>query len=254
MENKSDDSQSTEDRPQQPQPVAYDTSGNPLYAAPPQANVDSQQGPQIVHLSRAIAPEEQELTPEVKERHEKSMRDYPHLNLSPGEYIVSAVRRHPIGLVVPVGLTMFLVALVASIVINYTLIVESMGLLTPPPLGAVAIVGLLLIILFGIGGYIAVWVYVNNKFFLTNESVIQELQTSLFIRKEQTVSLANIEDASFDQRGILQMMFNYGKIRLSTQGDETTYRFDYVSNPKEQIAILNNAVEAFKNGRPVEMK
>jgi hypothetical protein len=81
--------------------------------------------------------------------------------------------------------------------------------------------------------------------------VIQEIQTSLFTKHEQTVSLVNIEDASFVQRGILQTMLNYGSIRLSTEGDETTYRFSYVANPKEQIAVLNNAVEAFKNGRPV---
>jgi hypothetical protein len=112
-------------------------------------------------------------------------------------------------------------------------------------------IGTLFILLVGIGGYIAVWVYMNNKFFLTNESVIQEIQTSLFSRHEQTVSLINIEDASFQQHGILQTMLNYGSIRLSTEGDETTYRFEYVSNPKEQIATLNNAVEAFKNGRPV---
>jgi hypothetical protein len=81
--------------------------------------------------------------------------------------------------------------------------------------------------------------------------VIQEIQVSLFSRHEQTVSLVNIEDASFRQQGIIQTMFNYGSIRLSTEGDETTYRFDYVADPKQQIATLNNAVEAFKNGRPV---
>jgi hypothetical protein len=61
----------------------------------------------------------------------------------------------------------------------------------------------------------------------------------------------NIEDASYVQQGVIQAMFNYGAIRLSTEGDETTYRFSYVTNPKQQIATLNNAVEAFKNGRPV---
>jgi len=81
--------------------------------------------------------------------------------------------------------------------------------------------------------------------------VIQEIQTSLFTKHEQTVSLINIEDASFEQKGILQTLLNYGSIRLSTEGDETTYRFNYVSDPKQQIATLNNAVEAFKNGRPV---
>jgi hypothetical protein len=87
---------------------------------------------------------------------------------------------------------------------------------------------------------------------LTNESVIQEIQLSLFSQHEQTISLGNIEDASYFQEGILQQMINYGTIRLSTQGDENTYRFTYASNPKQHIATLNNAVEAFKNGRPVE--
>ena len=92
----------------------------------------------------------------------------------------------------------------------------------------------------------------RNQFFLTNESVIQEIQRGLFSRHEQTVSLGSIEDASFEQNGLLQTMLNYGSIRLSTEGEETTYRFYFVSNPKEQIARLNNAVESFKNGRPVE--
>lgn len=238
---------------QSPKPVAYDTNGNPLYAAPPQAyEGQPAAAPQVVHLSRAVDPIPQEVSPEVKRRHEESVKAHPALNLSAHEFIISAVRRHPIGLLIPVGLTIFLVALVASILINFPLIAESLGIFDSPAYGSVWLIGLLLIALFLIGGYIAVWVYVNNRFFLTNESVIQELQMSLFMRKEQTVSLANIEDASFDQHGILQTILNYGSIRLSTEGDETTYRFTYVSNPKKQIEILNNAVEAFKNGRPIE--
>jgi uncharacterized membrane protein YdbT with pleckstrin-like domain len=141
--------------------------------------------------------------------------------------------------------------LVASVMINYDIIVTSMNILDPMPYDTVLFIGSLLLLLFGIGGYIAYWVYINNKFFLTNESVIQEIQTSLFSKHEQTVSLSNIEDASFVQHGILQSILDYGSIRLSTEGDETTYRFSYVTNPKKQIATLNNAVEAFKNGRPV---
>lgn len=232
--------------PNEPQPVAYDSQGRPLYAAPP-----VQPAPQVVHLSRAIEPVEQEISPEVKKRHDQSVRDFPQLNLSDGEFVISAVRRHPIGLFFPVGVTTFLIALTASVLINYTLITDSLGLIEPPDPGAVFFIGTLLILLYLIGGYIAVWVYLNNKFFLTNESVIQEIQTSLFTHHEQTVSLSNIEDASYRQHSILEAIFNYGSIRLSTEGDETTYRFNYVTNPKQQIATLNNAVEAFKNGRPV---
>jgi len=235
-----------------PQPVAYDSEGRPLYAAPPTPRgAMPQTAPQFVHLSRAVEPVEQPISPEIKARHDQSLKDFPFLNLSEGEFVISAVRRHPIGLVLPVLFTIFFVALIASLMINYNIIMESLGIFTPPSPGSIFLTGSLLILLVLIGGYIAVWVYTNNKFFLTNESVIQEIQTSLFSRLEQTVSLVNIEDASFHQQGILQTMLNYGAIRLSTEGDETTYRFNYVTDPKQQIATLNNAVEAFKNGRPV---
>jgi uncharacterized membrane protein YdbT with pleckstrin-like domain len=233
--------------PHHPQPAAYDGQGRPLYHAPPQIQ---QPAPQVVHLSRAVEPIEQIISPEVQKRHAESMRAFPQLNLSEGEYVISAVRRHPIGLVAPVAFTIFFVALVASLMINYKLIASSLGLVNVS-VGAAMFIGFLLLLLALIGGYIAVWVYTNNRFFLTNESVIQEIQVSLFSRHEQTVSLQNIEDASYRQQGMLETMFDYGAIRLSTEGDETTYRFNYVSNPKQQIATLNNAVEAFKNGRPV---
>lgn len=95
-------------------------------------------------------------------------------------------------------------------------------------------------------------IYDANRFFLTNESVIQHIQSGLFSKKDQTISLNNIEDASYRQHGILQTVLNYGSIRLSTEGEETTYRFYFVANPEEQIRLLNNAVEAFKNFRPVD--
>jgi hypothetical protein len=109
----------------------------------------------------------------------------------------------------------------------------------------------LFFLLFIIGGWVATYVYNSNKFYLTNESVIQEIQTSLFSKHEQTASLGSIEDASYTQSGIIPMAFDYGIIRLSTPGDETTYTFTYVAHPKKHIATLNNAVEDFKNGRPV---
>lgn len=235
-----------------PQPVAYDSEGRPLYAAPPTPQQAQQPtGPQVVHLSRAVEPVKPELTPELKARHDKSKAAHPNLNLSDSEFIISAVQRHPIGLLAPVSITVLLVTLMLAVTMNLPSLLEGTGFATRD-LGPLYLGGILLTLLFLLGGYIAIWVYMNNRFFLTNESVIQEIQTSLFTHHEQTVSLSNIEDASYEQKGIIQALFNYGSIRLSTEGDETTYRFSYVSQPKKQIAILNNAVEAFKNGRPVD--
>ena len=61
----------------------------------------------------------------------------------------------------------------------------------------------------------------------------------------------DIEDVSFTQKGVIQNIFNYGSIRLSTEGEGTTYSFSYVNNPKETVANLSNAIESFKYGRVV---
>lgn len=225
-------------------PVAYDKDGRPLYAHPPK-NVEEPQ--QVVHVARPLDPAEPVITPETLRKHEESVAKHPTLNLSKGEYIISEVRRHWIGLVGFVSAGALLAFAVLFVLAMYPTLVPS----GEPSFDSLIMPAILLLILIGLGTYIVAWVYLNNKFFLTNESVIQEIQTSLFAHNEQTVSLSNIEDASYTQTGILQMLFNYGSIRLSTEGDETTYRFHYVSNPKQQIATLNNAVEAFKNGRPV---
>lgn len=243
--------------PPQPQPVAYDAYGRPLYAHPPTPPQQPQDAPagnhQIVQTMRPLDPPKPEVTPEVKARHDESQKHFPTLNLTEGEYVIRSMRRHPIGLFIPMALGIILLTIALTVLINFDAVSLSLGLTgVAADASSIVVPILLFCALIGLGMFVAWYVYTSNKFFLTNESVVQEIQTSLFTRHEQTVSLSNIEDASYEQRGIIQNLFNYGSIRLSTEGDETTYRFTYVSNPKEHIAVLNNAVEAFKLGRPVD--
>jgi uncharacterized membrane protein YdbT with pleckstrin-like domain len=211
------------------------------------------QTPQLVQMTRPHSPIAPEISEKARLRHEESKRHYPQLNLSEGEFVISAIRRHPIGLLSIWGVVGFFVLLVfigLPILATATGVAASLGLSA----GAIASLGLVLVlltVLFVLGGIVATIVYNGNRFYLTNESVTQHIQTGLFSRKEQTISLTNIEDASFRQHGIVQTLLNYGSLRLSTQGDETTYRFNYVAHPQRQVTLLNNAVEAFKNGRPV---
>lgn len=234
------------------EPVAYDAQGRPLYAHPPRV-LTQPAVQQIVHVARSFEPVKLEVSDEARKRHERSKRLYPMLNLSEGEYVIMAVRRHLIGLIVPISGGVFLITLALTVLFNYPALVEL--LMIAGRLSEVSVITtpiLLFCMIVGLGMFVIYYVYTNNKFFMTNESVVQEIQISLFSRNEQTVSLGSIEDASYVQHGIIQQIFNYGAIRLSTEGDETTYRFTYVANPKQHIATLNNAVEAFKNGRPVE--
>lgn len=263
------------DQPKQPDydnPVAYDAKGRPLYAHPPEGDAEqtieqptepvsdppyanqpiSHAPSRVVHMSRPIDPAKPEISPEARARHDRSQKTYPFLNLSEGEYIISAIRRHPIGLVIPLAIGGLLITITLSIMFNYASFAELFNIHGDAANPDVAVLpALFFTILVALGMFVVYYVYTNNKFFLTNESVIQQIQVSLFSRLEQTVSLVNIEDASYTQTNIIQYLFNYGSIRLSTEGDETTYRFTYVANPQHHIAVLNNAIEAFKNGRPV---
>lgn len=266
-----------------PQPVAYDTEGRPLYHHPPQAvpvpapsaqsqsivttRPDAHEGhnfdpkiraqyanePSIVHAARSYEPKVPDISEVLQRKHEESKQLYPFLNLSEGEFVILRIRRHPIGLLIPSSVTVLVLVLlsVALLLVPDFYASQAATLTTLPSIGTV-VGGILLLMLFaGTLGGIAIWVYLQNQFFLTNESVIQEIQHGLFSRHEQTVSLGSIEDASFKQNGVVSHIFGYGLMRLSTEGEETTYRFNYVEDPKAQVATVNNAVEAFKNGRPV---
>lgn len=217
----------------------------------PQLRAQYANEPGVIHATREIEPPRREISAALQAKHEESKRDYPFLNLSEGEYVILNIQRHPIGLFIPIGMGAFIITMLLSFLILYPSFITEFNQDTLPGFGIVALCIIPVGLLVGLFSYIAVWVYLRNQFFLTNESIIQEIQHSLFSRHEQTVSLGSIEDVSFRQNGVLQALFNYGSIRLSTEGEETTYQFYYVANPKEQIATLNNAVESFKNGRPV---
>lgn len=280
-----------EESDQSPKPVAYDAEGRPLYHHPateeadtsadtagvPEVNksvshitikpvvIDGQNfdpriraqyanEPDMIHTSRPLEPKPFNVSEELMARHRISQERYPYLNLSEAEFVILDIKRHPIGMVAPIAVTLALLMAIFTFAGFYPSMYElAASSIMPSPVAMFGII-LLFSALVVLGGAVALWVYLQNQFFMTNESVIQEVQESLFSRREQTVSLGSIEDASFKQTGVFQTLLDYGTIRLSTEGQETTYIFRYVANPKRQIAILNNAIESFKNGRPVDIR
>lgn len=263
-------------------PVAYDADGQPLYRHPvgvpqtvdseavhrdshvntrpeslegqnfnPQIRSQYANEPRVVHAARPVEPKRFEVSEELMERHRASKERYPFLNLSEAEFVILDIKRHPIGLLLPIGVTTVLLLAIFSFTALYPSMYDPAAASIMPTPTAMLGIALLFAALVVLGGAVSLWVYLQNQFFMTNESVIQEIQDSLFSRHEQTVSLGSIEDASFRQSGILQTILNYGTIRLSTEGEETTYIFRFVERPKVQIARISNAIESFKNGRPV---
>ena len=238
----------------QPQQPAQTTPPQPPPYTPqvPYDNDDNEGMPQATYHSRPIAPAAPYIPPDILEKHEKSLKKYPQLNLSAGEYVVTVVRRHPIGLVkIWGGVLLGIFALIGGLFLfTAGTTADTVSAFSVPP-AVLAMISLATIAVALLVGYIGTYVYRANNMYLTNESVTQNIQMTPFAHRKQTVSLGNIEDASYSKPGILATIFNFGEIRLSTEGDETTYRFQYATDPDRQVAILNDAVESFKNGRPI---
>ena len=266
-------------QPDYSRPVAYDEHGRPLYAHPPVVNTQPQAQVQPVppiaqpaqpqasipqfnqSQTQAVQPRVQAQgaaesvrqlsNPDIRKLHEQSVAKYSILNLSEGEYVITTLRRHPIGMIsiwaivaLAILITLFLPAM------YYGLGIDSVLRLSPTATAALGLVLLAMIVLAIAAGAIATYVYESNRFILTNENVTQRIQGSLFSKKIQTISLGSIEDVSYRRTGIIQTILNYGSIRLSTEGEETTYRFNYAFDPEGQVHMINDAMEAFRESHP----
>src|SRR5690348_2788475 len=94
-------------------PVAYDANGQPLYAHPPTPAPEQVAAPtpmpmQAVHMVRPVELDESVISPEMQAKHDEAHRRYPGLNLGSGEYVITEVKRHPIGLFLPATLSIIL--------------------------------------------------------------------------------------------------------------------------------------------------
>ena len=238
------------------QPVAYDTFGHPLYTHPAAATrSEAMVASQAVHMAQPTNMPEVFVSDATKIKHDRSRQLYPMLRLSDGEYVIASIQRHVIGLFLTLGIGLFVVTLTITALFNYDLVAKMMHLT-----GAVANISvmvlpiLVFILLICLLTYVAYYIYTSNRFFLTNESIVEQIQLNLFARIEKTIDLGSIEDISFTQSNIIQNLFDYGSIRMGTIGDQKSYNYTFVAHPKDQVNILNTAVEAFKSGRPIPTK
>mgnify|MGYP001580283154 CR=1 FL=1 len=129
---------------------------------------------------------EMQITGELMAKHEESKRKFPRIHLTRGEYAIAEVRRHPIGLVSIWAVTILLVVGALALIpfyANNSASLASILMLDAVQMPAAADIVmpfLALALLFGFGGLLAVYVYNGNLFYVTNESIIQYINTSIF--------------------------------------------------------------------------
>lgn len=186
----------------------------------------------------------------IKQKHEASIKKYPYLNLGSEEYVLHVVKKH-IGNKIKTLAVAGLVTVLTILFLLAYLIFFGKDFASPDYL-LIFFSGISIIALALIFASMSLSVNKNNRFFLTNKSIIQQIQLNPFSKNQKTVGLGNVEDISFKEEGFAATLFGFGSIQvISDEGKDTIYNFNNVANPRTEMRILNNAVEAYKEGREV---
>ncbi len=185
----------------------------------------------------------------LKKKHDESMREYPFLDLADKEYVLRVIQRSPGKKIITIVITGLIVLLAIIFLISYPLFLAR-DFTDPDYLGVfffcIGIIALAVLVCF-----VSITNNKRNRLFLTNESIIQEIQLNPMSHEVNTINLVNIEGASYLQEGLLANLFNFGSIEILTDNSDP-YRFNFADNPKHEAAILNQAIEAFKAGSAAE--
>lgn len=163
--------------------------------------------------------------------------------LEPGECILTVVHRSLIGLA-----GIYLVAIIAVVAIFSLFIVispdtfDTSSQQISPALGAIFILGAILLVLIL---FTATYVYRQSRLLVTDKSLVQIVQKTLFIRKVSRLSMSNVEDVNEEQRGVLASVFNYGTLTVQTAGTEDNFVFSLCPNPTRLADKIIEARQAY---------
>jgi uncharacterized membrane protein YdbT with pleckstrin-like domain len=163
--------------------------------------------------------------------------------LEPGEHVLTVVKRSAVGL-----LGIYLVATAAVLAIIGLLVALSPDTFSTdsvnisPALSGIIIVGatLLVLILFT-----ATYIYKQSRLLVTDKSLVQIIQKTLFNKKVSRLSMSNVEDVSEEQRGFLASFFNYGTLTVQTAGTEDNFVFSLCPNPAKLADRIIEARQAY---------
>lgn len=186
----------------------------------------------------------------INELKKKTAKKYSDLNLAKNEYVVIDVKRSFIG--------KFLIYLAVVCIALFIAGVAFFFSTEMPLSGGVSFVilavGSVMIILTVLFGLASIHNYNEDWLIVTNLRLIQNTQHTLLSSQNQEIDLDGIEDISYKKEGLAQTIFDYGTVRLSTVGDETTYTFPYVANPHKQVSIIRNVITEYHGKREIKGK
>lgn len=171
----------------------------------------------------------------------KRPADIAHM-LLPDEKLLFVLRRHPIGIiyiylqVLAAVLTIFTIGYLASPTLFDSLSDTAFRALLGAGILAMALLVFILLI--------ATYVYRLSMLIVTDKSLMQVVQSGLFVRRVSRFTMSDVEDVTAEQKGIFATLFNYGTLTVQTAGTADNFLFTYCPNPNKyahEILVASHA-------------
>lgn len=176
----------------------------------------------------------------------RALRESPQLrtleSLDNDEQILCDARQHPFGIITVYFLCLFgiLGALFAVTVFLPSYFGSSAQIYS-----VIALISLFIGLFLIIAMVVATYVYKQSRLTVTSKNVVQVLQGGVFTRKISQISLANVEDVTSVQKGILAQLFGFGTVTVETAGEQANFVFNYAPQPARIAKIILNAKDDF---------
>lgn len=94
------------------------------------------------------------------------------------------------------------------------------------------------------GSFVPVYLRAQEQLVLTEESLLQVLQPSLFSSKIDQLSLQHIADVSVKQ-DFLGSIFGYGHLTVETPGEQNNFHFFVIARPDQAARSIMSAHEDY---------
>lgn len=114
---------------------------------------------------------------------------------------------------------------------------------------AVVFVAIMLLILF-----VATIIYFQSKLVVTDKTITQTLQTSLFSKKTSQLAISSVEDVTANTNGFFPTVIGYGRLLIETAGEQENFHFDYCPHAEHYAKIVLEARQEFMGSREYELR
>jgi hypothetical protein len=166
------------------------------------------------------------------------------------EKIHLEIRKHPIGLfmIYLAGLlsvlAVFGLMVIGAAAYDFTNVGTDVGIAGSSLQALIIGVGFFLTVFAVVITAVAAYIYTHNVLIVTSEKIAQQIYISLFNKKISQLSIADVQDSTVRQDGIIAHIFNYGTITIETAGEQSNYTFTFAPNPYDVSKALTGAHEA----------